>query len=406
MPIKGRIDMLTSGIRTPVGLRISGDDPKTIEEIGKQVQAILPSVPGTRGVFAERTNEGYFLDIRWRRDQLARYGISVEKAEEVLNNAIGGDNVTTVYEGAERYPVNVRYMRDYRSDIDSINHILVSGDGQRQAPIGELATIQVSSGPSMIRDEGGLLTGYVYVDLANRDTGSYIAEASRVLRERTTLPPGYVISWGGQFESIEHANQRLRIVVPATIALVMLLIFFNTRSFVKTMIILLAVPFSAIGAVWALYFLHYNLSVAVWVGIIALLSIDAETGVFMLLYLDLAYEEAQRNNSLRNLEDLREAIVYGAAKRLRPKFMTFATTCIGLFPVMWSVGTGSDVMKRIAAPMVGGIFTSFILELLIYPLVYELWKRHTISEPLAHPEIASSDGLQAQPAMALSSAQD
>ena len=406
MPIKGRIDMLTSGIRTPVGLRISGDDPKTIEEIGKQVQAILPSVPGTRGVFAERTNEGYFLDIRWRRDQLARYGISVEKAEEVLNNAIGGDNVTTVYKGAERYPVNVRYMRDYRSDIDSINHILVSGDGQRQAPIGELATIQVSSGPSMIRDEGGLLTGYVYVDLANRDTGSYIAEASRVLRERTTLPPGYVISWGGQFESIEHANQRLRIVVPATIALVMLLIFFNTRSFVKTMIILLAVPFSAIGAVWALYFLHYNLSVAVWVGIIALLSIDAETGVFMLLYLDLAYEVAQRNNSLRNLEDLREAIVYGAAKRLRPKFMTFATTCIGLFPVMWSVGTGSDVMKRIAAPMVGGIFTSFILELLIYPLVYELWKRHTISEPLAHPEIASSDGLQAQPAMALSSAQD
>jgi Cu(I)/Ag(I) efflux system membrane protein CusA/SilA len=242
MPIKGRIDMLTSGIRTPVGLRISGDDPKTIEEIGKQVQAILPSVPGTRGVFAERTNEGYFLDIRWRRDQLARYGISVEKAEEVLNNAIGGDNVTTVYKGAERYPVNVRYMRDYRSDIDSINHILVSGDGQRQAPIGELATIQVSSGPSMIRDEGGLLTGYVYVDLANRDTGSYIAEASRVLRERTTLPPGYVISWGGQFESIEHANQRLRIVVPATIALVMLLIFFNTRSFVKTMIILLGRP--------------------------------------------------------------------------------------------------------------------------------------------------------------------
>ena len=406
MPIKGRIDMLTSGIRTPVGLKISGDDPKTIEEIGKQVQAILPSVPGTRAVFAERTNEGYFLDIRWRRDQLARYGISVEKAEEVLNNSIGGDNVSTVYEGAERYPVNVRYMRDYRSDLDSINHILVPGDGQRQAPIGELATIQINSGPAMIRDEDGLLTGYVYVDLANRDPGSYIAEAGRVLREQTKLPAGYVISWGGQFESIERANQRLRIVVPATVVLVMLLIYLNTRSFAKTMIILLAVPFSAIGAVWALYFLHYNLSVAVWVGIIALLSIDAETGVFMLLYLDLAYEEAVKNGRLRTIEDLRESIVYGAAKRIRPKFMTFATTCIGLLPVMWSIGTGSDVMKRIAAPMVGGIFTSFILELLIYPLVYELWKRHTIQESVAEMESATGEGRQPELAMALSSAQD
>jgi Cu(I)/Ag(I) efflux system membrane protein CusA/SilA len=198
MPIKGRIDMLTSGIRTPVGLKISGDDPKTIEEIGKQVQAILPTVPGTRGVFAERTNEGYFLDVRWQREQLARYGISMQKAEEVLNNSIGGDNVSTVYVGAERYPVNVRYMRDFRSDVDSISHILVPGAGQRQAPIGELATIQISNGPAMIRDEDGQLTGYVYVDLADRDPGSYIAEAGRVLREKTVLPPGYVVSWAGQ----------------------------------------------------------------------------------------------------------------------------------------------------------------------------------------------------------------
>jgi Cu(I)/Ag(I) efflux system membrane protein CusA/SilA len=406
MPIKGRIDMLTSGIRTPVGLKISGDDPKTIEEIGKQVQAILPSVPGTRGVFAERTNEGYFLDIKWRRDQLARYGISIEKAGEVLNNTVGGDNVTTVYQGAERYPVNVRYMRDFRSDVDSISHILVSGDGQRQAPISELATIQVSNGPAMIRDENGLLTGYVFVDLANRDPGSYIAEAARVLRERTNLPSGYVISWGGQFESIERANRRLRIVVPATLALVMFLIYINTRSFIKTMIVLLAVPFSAIGAVWALYILHYNLSVAVWVGLIALLSIDAETGVFMLLYLDLSYEEAKMRGRLRSLEDLREVIVYGAAKRLRPKFMTFATTCIGLLPVMWSIGTGSDVMKRIAAPMVGGIFTSFILELLVYPVVYELWKRNTITKPSSNPEAFESEELQSGRELALSAARD
>jgi Cu(I)/Ag(I) efflux system membrane protein CusA/SilA len=406
MPIKGRIDMLTSGIRTPVGLKISGDDPKTIEEIGQQVQEILRSVPGTRGVFSERTNEGYFLDIHWQREQLASYGISMEKAEEVLNNSIGGDNISTVYLGAERYSVNVRYMRDFRSSIDSIGHILVPGSGERQATIGELATIQVSNGPAMLRNENGLLTGYVFVDLANRDTGSYIAEAGRVLHEKIILPPGYALSWGGQYESIERANQRLRIVVPATIILVMFLIYFNTRSFAKTMIILLAVPFSAIGSVWALYILHYNMSVAVWVGLIALLSIDAETGVFMLLYLDLAYEEARKSGHLNTLGDLREAIVYGAAKRLRPKFMTFATTCIGLLPVMWSIGAGSDVMKRIAAPMVGGIFTSFVLELLIYPLVYEFWKSNTSLEPFAHQKIAAIGEHQAAPAMAMLGVRD
>ena len=406
MPIKGRVDMLASGIRTPVGLKISGDDAKTIEEIGSQVQGILSPIPGTRGVFAERTNQGYFLDIRWRREQLARYGISVEKADEVLNNSIGGDNVSTVYEGAERYPVNVRYMRDFRGDVDSISHILVYGGGQRRAPIGELATIQVSSGPAMLRDENGLLTGYVYVDIANRDPGTYIAQAERVLREQTRLPPGYAISWAGQFESIERANRRLQIVVPATIALVMLLIYANTRSFMKTTIILLSVPFSAIGAVWALYLLHYNLSVAVWVGLIALLSIDAETGVFMLLYLDLAYEKARLSGRLRTLDDLREVIVYGAAKRLRPKFMTFATTCIGLLPVMWSIGAGSDVMKRIAAPMVGGIFTSFILELLIYPLTYELWRSKTLKDRLTQPKVTVDEANEAQPVMAFSAGCD
>jgi Cu(I)/Ag(I) efflux system membrane protein CusA/SilA len=297
-------------------------------------------------------------------------------------------------------------MRDFRSDVDSVSRILVPAGGQRQAPIGELATIQVSNGPAMIRDENGMLTGYIFVDLANRDAGSYIAEAGRVLQERTKLPPGYVMSWGGQFESIERANRRLRIVVPATIALVMLLIYINTRSFIKTMIVLLAVPFSAIGAIWSLYFLHYNMSVAVWVGLIALLSIDAETGVFMLLYLDLAFEDARMRGRLKTLEDLREAIVYGAAKRLRPKFMTFATTCIGMFPVMWSIGTGADVMKRIAAPMVGGIFTSFMLELLVYPVVYELWKRNAVAEPLARARISAGEGRQTEPGLALSVSQD
>jgi Cu(I)/Ag(I) efflux system membrane protein CusA/SilA len=406
MPIKGRIDMLTSGIRTPVGLKISGDDSAKIEEIGKQIQALLPSVRGTRTVFAERTNEGYYLDVVWRREELARYGISMEKAQDVLESAIGGDNVSTVYDGSARYPVNVRYMRDFRSDPDAMGQILVPGRGDEQVPISEVATIRVVGGPAMIRDEGGMLTGYVFVDLADRDVGSYLAEAGRLLHDKLKLPLGYSISWGGQSEAIERANQRLRIVVPATIALVMLLLFLNTRSITKTLIVLLAVPFSAIGAVWSLYLLHYNLSVAVWVGLIALLSIDAETGVFMLLYLDLSYEEAKERGRLRTIDDLRQAIVYGAAKRLRPKFMTFATTCIGLFPVMWSIGTGSDVMKRIAAPMVGGIFTSFILELLVYPAIYELWRRKGIQRTNAQARFMPDNAPEYQIEMELPIAGD
>ncbi len=384
MPIKGRIDMLTSGIRTPVGLKVSGDDPRRIEELGEQIQTALASVPGTRGVFAERTNQGYFLDVVWQREQLARYGISMEQAQKVLDKAIGGDNVSTVYQGSERYPVNVRYMRDFRDSVDALGRVLVSAGGQRQAPISELATIEVKNGPSMIRDEDGLLTGYVYVDLANRDPGGYIADASKALQQQVKLPAGYSINWGGQYEASARANRRLRLIVPATVALVMLLIYFNTKSFVKTMIVLLAIPFSAIGAIWALYLLHYNISVAVWVGLIALLSIDAETGVFMLLYLDLSYEDARARGRLRNLGDLRAAILEGAAKRLRPKFMTFATTCIGLFPIMWSIGAGSDVMKRIAAPMIGGIFSSFVLELIAYPAIYELWRRNTVADRAVH----------------------
>ena len=377
MPIKGRIDMLTTGIRTPVGLKVFGADLKTIEDIGIQIQAILPTVRGTRAVFAERTQSGYFLDIRWQREQLARYGLSVEQAQQVLEHAIGGDNVTTVFAGPERYSVNVRYMRDFRSSLDALGRVLVSAGGERQIPVRELATIQTTSGPAMIRNENGLLTGYVYVDTGSRDPGGYVAEASRLLHEKVKLPAGYAISWSGQYEAIARVQHRLATIVPITLLLVLILLYMNTRSFTKTMIILLAVPFSAVGAIWFVYWMNYNMSVAVWVGLIALLGIDAETGVFMLLYLDLAFEDAKRQNRLRNLVELREAIIVGAAKRLRPKFMTFATTCIGLFPVMWATGTGSDVLKRIAAPMIGGIFTSFLMELLAYPAIYEIWKRRT-----------------------------
>lgn len=380
MPIRGRIDMLTSGIRTPVGLKITGDDPAKIEAIGEQVAAILPAIKGTRGVFAEHTNQGYFLDVAWRRQELARYGISMKTAEDVLSTAVGGDDISTAYEGLARYPVNVRYMRDFRSTPEAVGEVLVPAGGNRQIPISEIATIRHVNGPAMIRDENGLLTGYVYIDLEGRDAGSYMAEATSALQRNLQLPSGYSLIWGGQSEAIARANRRLKFIVPLTLAFVVLLIYFNTQSAAKTLIVLLAVPFSAIGAVWSLYLLHYNLSVAAWVGFIALLAIDAETGIFMLLYLDLAYEEALLRGAMANWADLRNAILYGAAKRLRPKFMTFAVTCIGLLPVMWSVGTGSGVMKRIAAPMVGGIFTSFLLELLMYPAIYELWKRRRVAE--------------------------
>jgi len=285
--------------------------------------------------------------------------------------------VTVTVEGRERYPVSVRYMRDFRSDVSSLERVLVGGAGdQPQIPLSLLATVKPVSGPAMIRNEDGLLTGYVYIDLAGRDTGSYIEEAAALIREKVPLPAGYAVNWSGEYESLVRVRDRLIAIVPATLCLILLLLYLNTRSAVKTGIVLLAVPFSAIGAFWLLYLLNYNLSIGVWVGLIALLGVDAETGVFMLLYLDLAYEQAKKEGRLRSLADLRAAIMEGAVSRLRPKFMTVTTTFVGLVPIMWSIGAGADTMKRIAAPMIGGIFTSFLLELLVYPVVYEIWKWH------------------------------
>ncbi len=374
MPIKARTDMLTTGIRTPLGLKISGIDLKKIEEVGVEIESLLPQVRGTRNVFAERTGGGFFLDIQWNRDELARYGLSVEEAQGAVQNAIGGENVTTTIEGRERYPVNVRYMRDFRSDFGALGRVLVAAGGDRQIPLSQLATIQPSGGPAMIRNEDGLLSGYVFVDVADRDLGSYVEEADQLLRAQMKLPPGYAYFWSGQYEAMQRVKERLLVVIPLTLFLILLLLYMNTRSMVKVGIVVLAVPFSAIGAIWFLYFLGYNMSVGVWVGLIALLGVDAETGVFMLLYLDLAYEQAKKEGRMRNLEDLQTAIMHGAVKRIRPKFMTVATTFIGLVPIMWAIGEGSDVMKRIAAPMVGGILTSFLLELLVYPAIYEIWK--------------------------------
>jgi Cu(I)/Ag(I) efflux system membrane protein CusA/SilA len=377
MPIKGRIEMLSTGMRTPVGLKISGADLARIEELGTEVEALLPSVRGTRSVFAERAGQGFFLDVTWKRDELARYGLTVDEAQVAVQNAIGGENVSTAFRGRERYPVNVRYARDFRSDLGELGRVLVPvAGGQKHVPLAQLATLGAATGPSMIRDENGLLTGYVYVDVAGRDPDGYVEEAAQLLREKLPVPAGYAIQWSGQYQAQQRVKERLRSVIPLTLALILLLLYLNTRSVTKTLIVALAVPFSAIGAVWFLYLLGYNVSIAVWVGLIALLGLDAETGVFMLLYLDLAYEQARKEGRLRTRADLDVAVVNGAARRLRPKFMTFATAFVGLVPILWATGAGSDVMKRIAAPMVGGLLTSFILELVVYPAVYHAWKWH------------------------------
>jgi Cu(I)/Ag(I) efflux system membrane protein CusA/SilA len=378
MPIRGRIEMLTTGIRTPVGLKIQGGDVNRIQEVGRQVETVLRDVPGTRSVFAERTGDGYFLDVTWDRKALASYGLSIEDAQNVLSTAVGGDNVSTTIEGRERYPINVRYKRDFRSDLEALGRVLVPAAGERQIPLSELASIQMLNGPAMIRNEDGLLTGYVFVDLADRSPGDYVAQARRELQNKLHLPAGYSVLWSGQYESAERVRQRLLLVIPVTLAIILFLLYTNTRSMVKTAIIILAVPFSAVGALWLVYLLGYNMSIAVWVGIIALLGIDAETGVFMLLYLDLAYEKWKREHTRFTREHLYEAIVEGAAKRLRPKFMTFATMSVGLIPILWATGAGSAIMKRIAAPMVGGIVTSFILELLVYPAIYAFWRERSL----------------------------
>ena len=385
MPIKARVDMLSTGIKTPVGIKVLGPDLGTVQEIGRHIEEALKDVQGTASVFAERTAGGYFLDFELKRDRLARYGLSVAQAETIITSAIGGENITTTVEGRERYPVNVRYLRDFRGTMDRLGRTLVATADGTQIPMAQIADLRLRSGPGMIRDDNGRLTGYVYVDVSGRDVGGYVDEAKQAVKEKVSMPPGYTLVWSGQYEYMQRVHERLLVVVPITVVLIFMLIYFNTQSLAKTCIIFLAVPFSAVGAIWFIYLLGYNFSIAVGVGLIALMGVDAETGVFMLLYLDLAYYAMRDKGRMRTKEDLREAIVEGAVKRLRPKFMTVAVMFLGLVPIMWSTGAGSDVMKRIAAPMVGGIFTSFIMELVVYPAIYEVWRwyfhvRHVAKE--------------------------
>ncbi|MBI4355161.1 MAG: efflux RND transporter permease subunit, partial [Candidatus Omnitrophica bacterium] len=374
MPIKNRIDMLTTGVRTPIGIKIFGSDLKKIEEIGTHLEMILKVVPGTRSIYAERVAGGYFMDFSLKREALARYGLSVADVQMTIMSAIGGEPITTTVEGRERYTVNVRYPRELRDDLEQLKRVLVPTMMGQQIPLAQLADIRRVSGPAMIRNENGLLAGYVYVDMAGRDIGGYVTEAKRIVAKELKLPTGYALTWSGQYENMLRVKERMKVVLPLTLFLICLLLYMNTKSVVKTGIVLLAVPFSLIGAVWLLWILGYNISIAVWVGMIALMGLDAETGVFMLLFLDLSYHEAVEKGRMRTERDLEEAIVHGAVKRVRPKLMTVAAAFMGLLPIMWSTGAGADMMKRVAAPMVGGLVTSFILELLVYPVVYAVWK--------------------------------
>ena len=340
----------------------------------------MKAVPGTRSVFAERVAGGYFIDFDLNRDALARYGLTVDDANAVIMTAIGGETVTTIIKGRERYSVNVRYSRELREDLDRLARVLVPTMSGAQVPLGQLAAIRQVRGPAMIRNENGLLSGYVYVDFdtSKEDVGGYVEKAKKAVAEKVKLPPGYTLLWSGQYENMIRVKERLKVVIPVTLVLIWLLMYANTKSAMKTMIVLLAVPFSIIGAVWFLYLLGYNLSIAVWVGMIALMGLDAETGIFMLLFLDLAHAEAKAKGLLRNRADLIESIIHGAVKRVRPKAMTVCAAFFGLMPIMWSTGAGADLMKRIAAPMVGGLVTSFALELLVYPAIYILWKEREL----------------------------
>jgi Cu(I)/Ag(I) efflux system membrane protein CusA/SilA len=377
MPIKARVDMLSTGVRTPVGIKILGPDLAKIQELGEHIEMVLSDVPGTKSVFAERTAGGYFIDFNLKREALARYGLTVDEANMVIMSAIGGENVTTTIEGRERYPVNVRYARDYRSSIDKLNRTLVSTMDGAQIPVAQIADIKLISGPGMIRDENGRLSGYVYVDTPGVAVGTYVENAKQAIAEKLQLPPGYTLVWSGQYEYMQRILQRLSIVVPATIFIVFVLLYFNTRSVTKTLIVFLSVPFSGVGAIWLLYLLGYNLSIAVAVGLIALLGVAAEMGVFMFLYLDLSFDEMRARGLMKTKEHLHDAIVQGTVMRLRPMFMTVAVDFVGLVPVMMASGTGSDVMKRITAPLFAGMLTAFVMGLVVYPAIYAVWKWHT-----------------------------
>jgi Cu(I)/Ag(I) efflux system membrane protein CusA/SilA len=417
MPIQTRTEMLTTGFRSVLGIKVFGPDLGTIQDVAVQIEKSLSDFPNTRSIFAERTTGGYFLDFTPNREVAARYGLTVGDVNDIVESAIGGKTIATTVEGRERYPVSVRYARDFREDLDALKRVLVpvpmaevassaggmkkpaaTGTGAEpqvaQIPISMLADISYKTGPPSIRNENGQLVGFVFVDITSEDIQGYVDAASTRISETVKFPPGYYIQWAGQFEYLKSAEQKLKVVVPFTLLIIFVLIYMNTKSAVKTMIVLLAVPFSLVGAFWFLYLLGYNMSVAVWVGLIALAGLDAETGVVMLLYLDHAWDKFRAAGKMNSMDDLRVAVIEGAVQRIRPKIMTICAILFGLLPIMWSPTTqsGADVMKRIAAPMIGGVVTSGILELLLYPVIYVIWRKRHLGTPLARSQSAAESG--------------
>jgi Cu(I)/Ag(I) efflux system membrane protein CusA/SilA len=383
MPIKTRIDMLSTGIKTPVGIKLGGPDLNVLEDLGKEVESVIRTVPGTLSAYAERVMGGNYLDFNIDRDAIARYGLTVGDVQDVIQSAVGGMNITTTVEGLERYPVNLRYSRELRNNLGMLESVLVPTPTGQHIPLGNLASLRFAIGPPAIKSENARPNAWIYVDLQGVDVGTYVKNAKRIVEEQVDIPAGYTIQWSGQYEYMQRAQQRLVYVIPLTIVIIFVIIYINTRSLIKTSIVFLAVPFSLVGAIWLLYLLGYNMSIAVWVGIIALAGLDAETGVVMLLYLDHAHEKFREEGLMKTRHDLADAIYDGAVKRVRPKVMTIAVIVAGLLPIVWSHGTGADVMKRIATPMVGGVITSGIMELLIYPIIFYLWKGRTL--PRAGP---------------------
>ena len=390
MPIKTRTDMLATGIKTPVGIKVAGPDLAELERIASEVEAVVKTVPGTVSAFAERTMGGNYIEFTIDRIAIARYGLTVGDVQDVLSVALGGMPLTTTVEGLERYGVNLRYSRDFRENLGALRDISVPTPTGAQVPLGQLAKITTVRAPMGIKSEGAVPNAWIYVDVKGIDVGTYVQSAMRVVNDavakgQINLPSGYNIFWSGQYEYMQRAKARLMMVVPLTLLIIMLIIYLNTRSAIKTAIVMLAIPFSLVGAFAAIHWLGYNMSVAVWVGIIALAGLDAETGVVMLLYLDLAYEQWIKNGQMRNVTDLRDAIYHGAVKRVRPKAMTACVIIGGLAPILWSHGAGADVMKRIATPMMGGVVTSTLMELLVYPAIYYLWRSHSLKnlQPMA-----------------------
>jgi Cu(I)/Ag(I) efflux system membrane protein CusA/SilA len=377
MPIKARIDMLTTGVRTPVGIKIFGPDLKQIEQLGKHIEMVAQGVPGTRSVYAERVSGGYFLDFDIKREEIARYGLTVMDVGRIIESAIGGESIATTVEGRERYPINVRYLRELRDDPEKLKRVLVATPTGAQVPLAQLTTLRFQSGPAMIRDEDGMLSGYVYVDMAGRDIGGYVEDLKRVVRQQVELPPGYTIAWSGQYEFMQRVRERLKIFVPLTVAIIFVLFYFTFRSVAETLMVMLGVPFALVGGIWYLVWLEYNMSIAVWVGLIALAGVAAETSAVMLAYLDEACRRRQRAGQLHTLQDLLHTVQSGAVERIRPMAMAGLANILGLLPVMWATGTGADVMKRLAAPMVGGVLSAMLLTLVVIPALYAIWRWHT-----------------------------